>query len=416
MIPIHFIPVDVSTSTNLGNPTLKSHQAIGVAKGQTTQVFINNKEDSRETLFLRRIIELTSRSSNLKNSQISQIKVRKLTNGNFKIKIECSSKGFPNRQISYEKTTEEIEHEMQEEILPLAEQAYDVYKHKMPAIKENLNDLFSSLGTIQIRVKTPVSAANRLVRALKIPTGPLNGINNKEEAINNLWDSIGSRLIVSNASESEMQKVTDVICEATRHEKLKITRLNNLRGIGGIPYFTDNQIDQIRQADAEKIINLKNKGLLGPFTPMKIGNEGGSKSSPFTCVCAYVEHGEGIIGEFQIIGPQSLKLADAEHLPYDAMINKDLYRELTPEGKTLMEPYFEPFLKAMKGLSLSEKKQYNEYLNQAYIFARKKESAQASQTDTVLLPQGFDSVLSIKNILAISEKYEETKKTMKKNF
>lgn len=244
---------------------------------------------------------------------------------------------------------------------------------------------------------------------------PKNGINNRDEAIKNLWDAIGSRLIVNNGSEENMQNVVNILCEAIRKNQLEITHLNNLRGVGGIPYFTDHQINQIRQADAEKIMKLKNQGIEGPFNPIQIGNSERASGSSFTSVCAYIKHGDGVIGEFQIIGPEVLKFANAEHLPYDAMINKDLYRELNADGKVAMKTFFEPFLNSIKNLTPDKKQEYSEYLNQAYIQARKVESGGINTYLEVPLPLGLESVLSIENILKISAEYEEIKKTMKKN-
>lgn len=78
-----------------------------------------------------------------------------------------------------------------------------------------------------------------------------------------------------------------------------------------------------------------------------------------------------------------------------------------------MKPFFGPFCSAIKKLTKEQKEDYNKYLNQCYIQARKIESGEASSMD-IILPQGVDNELSIDNILMISKKYEETKKTMKR--
>jgi hypothetical protein len=415
MTPLHFTIVDTASGVSKA-PTVKPHQAIGILNGRNCQIYINSSTGTaEENLLLQRVIEATSRDPSLVGDKINQIKVKQLANGSFEVKIDCQSALSYN--IKLEKTMDDVDNELQNQLLPFAELAYDFYKNKLPNVKENLERLFSSLGTIQVRAKSPTSAANRLMRTLKFTWGPKEGINNRDEAVKNLWDAIGSRVIVNKGSESEMQKVVDVMCDAIRNGQLEVTHLNNLRGVSGRPYFTDTQIDQLRQADAEKIMKMKKAGFTDPTPiPIQIGNSERKGGSPFTSICAYIKHGDGVIGEFQVIGPEVLKLANAEHLPYDAMINKDLYRELNDAGKKQMEPFFGPFLTEIKHLTTDQKKEYNEYLNQAYIQARKVESGEAVPTDQVPLPTGFAKELSVENILHISEKYEETKKTMKKIF
>jgi len=302
---------------------------------------------------------------------------------------------------------------IQHQLLPCTREAYEFYAPKLPEIKQQMTTIFGSLGTIQARAKNPVSAANRLSRVVLADWGPPNGINNGQEAVKNLWDAIGSRLILSSCRPENIQKVVDVLAAAIRNGELQIRRLNNLRGPGGLPYFSDSQINQLRQADAAKNEELL-KSQQTPPPPIQIGNSDRAEGSPFICVCAYIDHGDGVTGEFQLIGERVLHLADAEHLPYDTMIKKDLYRELNSEGKEKMRPYFEPFIASINALDDKQKKEYNNYLNACYIHARKVELTEAEEKDAPSLPSGFDSVLSVDTILKLHHMYVEVLATASK--
>ena len=289
----------------------------------------------------------------------------------------------------------------------VATEAHKTYAKQLEPAKAQMKEIFGEHGEVMGRAKNPVSAANRLKRVIEAKDWGPDRIDTPEQAVENLWDAIGTRIVLNDTTPQGIQKAVDSMATGIRTGKLEMTHLNNLRGKGGIPYFSDEQIKQIRQADAERRAELKAQGE-EPGKPIQIGNSERTEGSPFTCVCGYVKHGDGVIGEVQIIGPKTLKLADAEHLPYDAMIDKDLYRELSPEGKKLMEPHFEPFRQAINSLDEDGKKVYNEYLNQSYIHARKVELGEPSEPPKV--PDGMSEELHMMHIVDLHEKYSQVKK------
>ncbi len=355
-------------------------------------------------------------------------------------------------------------------LVAVAEKAYEQYSQELEPVKGQMRDIFGSHGEIQARAKNPVSAANRLQRVLD--NGWASEISTPQQALSNLWDAIGSRVVLKDSSPAGIQKTVDSMSDAIRTGKLEITSLNNLRGPGGVPYFSSKQLKQIYRADYERRQALKAEGKeagnpiviggawfqvdgetvgklkgeisddklksLGTIMDSKLpqeeimkklkdmkfsdseiekilyhapmGDTERSAGSPFTSVCAYVKHKNGVTGELQIIGPEVLKIANAEHLPYDAMIKKDLYRELSPEGKAKLEPYFKPFEEAMASLTESQKKQYNnEYLNQCYIYARNSEIDSFGDNPPAL-PAGFNQILSMDHILHLHTIYTQIKK------
>jgi len=384
-----------------------------------------------------------------------------------KTEEEISEKESVTEQktVKIESSTPEVS---KSPLVSVAEQAYEQYSQELEPVKGQMRDIFGSYGEIQARAKNPVSAANRLQRVLD--NGWAGEISTPQQALSNLWDAIGSRVVLKDTSPAGIQNTVDSMSDAIRTGKLEITSLNNLRGPGGVPYFSPKQLKQIYQADYERRQSLKAEGkeagkpiaiggawfqvdgetvgklkgeisdeklkslrtimdsklpqeeIIKKLTDMKfsdseiekilyhapMGDTDRSAGSPFTSVCAYVKHNNGVTGELQIIGASVLKIANAEHLPYDAMIKKDLYRELSPEGKVKIEPYFKPFEEAMSELTEHQKKEYNEYLNQCYIYARNLELGIV--TDYPQVPAGLNQNLSMQNILHIHDVYSKIKK------
>ena len=180
-----------------------------------------------------------------------------------------------------------------------------------------------------------------------------------------------------------------------------------------MPYFSDSHIDLIKFADrAYKLQHSSaNKKLVN------VESQDRAEGSPFTCVCAYVRLDQGSTGELQMIGPRVVEIANAEHLPYDALIHKDIYRRLNAEGKEKMRPFFEPFLKAVQGLSTySQRREYEIKLNNCYIHARKVEKQIAAPGEDIPFPPTLKAVpeLRMENILRMEKEYEEVLATHKR--
>lgn len=283
-------------------------------------------------------------------------------------------------------------------LFDLAEEAHQVYAGKLDDAKSQMEEIFGEFGQIQGRAKNPKSAANRLKRAIEAKDWGPDRISTVEEAIDNLWDAIGTRIVLSDTSSEGVQKFVDSFAGAIQSGKLEVNSLNNLRGVNGKAYFSPEQIQQIRQADFERRQELKAQGK-DPGKPMVIGDAERTAGSPFTSVCAYVQHEGGVRGELQIIGPKALEIADAEHLPYDAMIGKDLYRELTPEKAAQIKPRMKPFEDAIAGMTKEQQDKYGQYLNCCYVSARYEEMGYVEPTP--VLPPGINPALSMDNIIKL---------------
>ncbi|NOK15868.1 SH3 domain-containing protein [Corallococcus carmarthensis] len=273
----------------------------------------------------------------------------------------------------------------------LAEKAAPRYAKELEPARNLIARVFKDMGAVQARAKDAVSAANRLQRAVKFFNAKVTTV---EGAIANLWDAIGTRLILSDTSPAAMSQVVSRLAEAIRLGELEVTDINNLHGPGGKPYFTPEHLEALQVAAFEA------------GKPLKI-NVSKVMESGYTVVCAYLRHANGVRGELQIIGKEVLNIANAEHIPYDVLLHKPLIRNVSPAAEAELQVLVKPVEAAMASLSEAQKAQYLQYLNQSYIHARMLELGQKSTPPP--LPPGLNKVLSVDRIQAIEHAIADIK-------
>ncbi|WNG26898.1 hypothetical protein F0U62_24920 [Cystobacter fuscus] len=277
------------------------------------------------------------------------------------------------------------------EMVKLAELIHPDCVRELESAKQQMATLFDGLGSVQGRVKDPVSAGNRLQRAQERFGAT---VTNPEQAKSNLWDAVGTRLVLSDTSPAGMDKTAARIADGIRSGKLDIFEFNNLHGPGGKPYFTPEHIQMMRQAAAES------------GKPLRV-NESKLMDTGYTVACGYLNHGNGVKGELQIIGPRTLELANVEHIPYDVSLGKPLVRDVPEAAKPKIQSLVAPIENAMSGMSEAQKKSYDQYMNQSYIHARNQELGVASTPPR--LPPGLSEDLSAENIKRVQVALYEIK-------
>jgi hypothetical protein len=273
----------------------------------------------------------------------------------------------------------------------LAESIHADCKAELAPALSQMGTLFDGLGTVQGRVKDPVSSANRLQRA-QDRFGAT--VNTPADAKSNLWDAVGTRLVLSDTSPQGMNQVASRIAHGIRDGSLQVFEFNNLHGPGGKPYFTPEHIQQMKQAAAE----------VGK--PLRV-NESKLMDTGYTVACGYLGHGNGVKGELQIIGPKTLELANAEHIPYDVSLGKPLVRDVPESARPKIQALVAPIETAMARMSSAQQKSYNEYLNQSYIHARRQELGESSTPPR--LPAGVSAELSSENIQRVQQQLYQIK-------
>ncbi|MBJ6759172.1 SH3 domain-containing protein [Myxococcaceae bacterium JPH2] len=268
-------------------------------------------------------------------------------------------------------------------LLQLAEKAMPEYAKQLEPARAKVTQIFQGLGEIRARAKDPVSAVNRLQRAITRFGAKVTTV---KEVITHLWDAIGTRLILSDTSPAMMNRVVTRLAEAIQRGELEVEVINNLHGPGGQPYFTAQHLETLQLAAAQA------------GKPLRI-NGSQVMETGYTVVCAYLKHANGVHGELQIIGSRVLEFADAEHIPYDVELGKPLVRNVPEAAEAELKALVKPVETAMASLTPEQKTQYFDYFNKCYIHMRMLEQNRPSTPPP--LPEGFNKVLGFEQLQAL---------------
>lgn len=407
--------VGASLSSSGSVPTIPRSWAVGVLNFGSHSyrvTYSQNSSDIEERKLVCRIFEHVLHSPDPSLSQqVGDIAVAiDHADNNFVLHMQSQVDG--NHEVHCSR--EEVFDSLQARMHLLAVEAHRIYAPRLGEVRESLTGIFETCGQVYARAKSPISAANRLARTMFAVWSSENPIVSIQDAVGNIWDAIGARIVLHTGNDEEAAHFWERICQAILTGSLSIVKVTNLRGPHGIPYFSDTQITMLKQADTE----YRARNSRSSTSPLQLENKDRQDGSPFTCVCAYVRLDQGVTGELQMMGPKVLEIANAEHLPYDALIHKDLYRRLNALGREKMRPHFEPFMSAVRRLTPEQKRVYErEYLNECYIHARKVEKGLAPSDEPVPFPQILQNVpeLQMENILHLEHEYsqvlEETKRS-----
>lgn len=274
-------------------------------------------------------------------------------------------------------------------VLTLAEEAFPRYAKELEPAKKAVSDALGTFGDVQARAKDPVSAANRLERAIDRFGKTVDKL---DDVLPNLWDAIGTRVVLKDAAN--IDGVVDALAKAIKSGDLVITELNNLHGPGGTPYFSPQQLERLQQAAA------------AAGKPLRI-NQSKLMDSGYTVVTAYTHHAGGVRGELQIIGKKVLELADLEHIPYDLSLGKPLVRAIPPDAVADMQRIVKPIEEVVRTWDKAKWEAYNGYLNEAYKHARNQELGIPSKPPK--LPDGFPESVSVDGLKRLHHEMGELK-------
>ena len=276
-----------------------------------------------------------------------------------------------------------------EEFLELAEQAHKIYEPELEPAIQQMEDLIGEFGTVSGRAKRPESAANRLQRS--VSQGYVEEINSVESALDNLWDALGTRIVLRSGTADEVDQVVAKLADAVKRGDIEIVSVQSLTGEGGIPYLTSQHLDDLRAASLEAGGTMK--------TSPKTYDTG------YTVGTFFIKYANGVRGELQLIGSRTLKIANAEHWVYDAFLGKPFEGYLdvftNPQVKEVARKLIERLRKPAEGLTKEQEELYKNYLNEAYKNARRTETG--APTEAIELPPGIPEELSVESLLRTEE-------------
>lgn len=255
-------------------------------------------------------------------------------------------------------------------------------------IKKNGGNIYETEGNIMYgRPKTVSSLGDKIVN--KIKKG--NSIPDINAATKVVEDGIGTRLIVDKVDEESMQVVTDRLCEEIVAGHIKITEINNYRGDGLPPYFSEEQINEIKNAIIKRRNLDKQEGKYDEnqkdFRVISGAHKKAVKASGYTALQMNVVYDNGALGEIQIRGREMDQLAEVEHIPYDAK-----------QGKKL-KPKYDSAVQKIMALGDEDYAKYQKYWQEMYEYAVKKE--RGIPCTKPVLPNGIPEEISYEGLKKI---------------
>ena len=272
----------------------------------------------------------------------------------------------------------------------LYEYSATIEKEGILQAEKEAEEIFNIIGIKpNVRAKGKESIYDKLSRKV------LNGkeINNLSEAREKIGDLVGTRIVLDDISNTNIQKIVDNICKGIESGKIKVTEIHNYANASK-PYFSPEQFEQIIKAAAKK-------GYEIPRLESEQISLSGYVSAQMNII-----HSSGTAGELQIRGKIMNKYGEIEHIPYDIRRGKNIGKNI-PE----LEKYFEPVEDAVTSLKRNGlDKIYDKYILDCYKYIRKYE--QGKIVGKFRLPQ-FPKKLQNYKILkfeSLDKIHEEAKK------
>ena len=186
--------------------------------------------------------------------------------------------------------------------LPLTRAAHSIYSRQLPGALQTLQDVLGEFGQVQGRAKSPESAANRIQRA--VTNGWAIKMDSPADVLDNLWDAVGTRVVLKNSSPATMSQLTNKLIDAIKDNKLDVVKIANLYGgEANLPYLSAENAAALQEEANTKVTQK-------PY------------DSGYTATTIFVKYPDGVRDEIQLIGEETIEIANAEHLVYDAFLNK----------------------------------------------------------------------------------------------
>ena len=198
--------------------------------------------------------------------------------------------------------------------------------------------------------------------------------------------------VIEKARELQSGKLVENLAQAIENDKVNITELHNYSSKDGIAYFSDAQVERIREsyekwydemlqtaqnspetsnytiveADGLTCLQDKNGYIFKPRMIIENVSKDPSavKASGYTAAQMNIITKEGIQEEFQYRGVLADEFSELEHLNYDVKANKD----------TVAGPLYDGIRNIYKKYNSKEfKEAYNRYLSDTYKAYRRQE-------------------------------------------
>jgi len=199
-----------------------------------------------------------------------------------------------------------------------------------------------------------VTARKKSARSLTEKMSQLK-ITTKKDALENISDMIGIRILVSNSDKKSGEHVADRLLKAVKNGWIKISEIEVYRNPALVPaskydYISERNLDAIAAASRQKVKDFKYVIRQTEFG--------------YSAVHMCVDMPGGVKGEIQIISPRVAAFKEIEDICYKGLSGKEM-----PKGYAKLKSSF-----AKLNADREAYDEFAEYTRQAYAKERMKRS------------------------------------------
>lgn len=215
-------------------------------------------------------------------------------------------------------------------------------------------------------------------------------------------------------SEYVLKAFENVIDDmATGNPKISIYSISNYVGEDGIPYFSERQLNELRNYAIKRHVNIPIKNVVCAAQDREYISKPYAKKSTtkvrasgYSALQANFVTKDGNIFEFQFRGEEVNKFGEGEHVPYDLRQGKDIIGK-NKQLKILYNPIKN--LLSKKNMPQERYDEYNAYLTAHYKYCRLVEMGIEKPGNPPKLPEGFDERLRAENLIILHDISERLK-------
>ncbi len=256
---------------------------------------------------------------------------------------------------------------------------WKIRSKKLESIYQKIKKARSSLKVIYSLSHFSHKAANSSNSGLrKIGTSLQKSIVSFSELA--LSDGIAGRLILSDTGPKGMQEFTEMLIEAIKVHKIEIVSIRNYQLQEGLGYLSEEMLQKLKNAikSSSRFPYLKHRSL------QVLSKKESTLSTGYVSLHFKIRIPQIGLTEIQVRGGTLDKLAEANHLFYDARTGKPLHYRYQDNPKIIY------LVEIIKNLNEQQVEQYITYLRQYFRYTRTFETGH-SNTPPPQLPKELSS-------------------------
>lgn len=290
--------------------------------------------------------------------------------------FSTTNQHFEEIKGSFEKTFQDVDGvELQIRVKAedgLEEKAYRILERVVTKKNKLVKKLDAAASDVEKnKINRQIAEQDQLFEALTVEYSILHA---------NLNDGLGQRIIMSNPSSQNVDKVVQKIISGIEKDEFRIGEIENYGADENHLYFNQEQIDRIKTACKKKGINAESANKY--------------KDSGYTSTQMDLIYKNGVRCELQFRGNKIHEWSESEHLLHDFAEGKDVAKG-NKEIENLLKPIYDAL--RVKNANPELKEAYNKYGKDCYKEAWDIEMS--NPTKPLTLPGGVPKELDKQYII-----------------